>query len=898
MKKHLLFILSILLVFGTNAQWGGMGGGGAWKGQSNVGHFYGKVIDSATGKAIPYAAIQISGPKWDSVTQTAKTVVLQGQLTGDNGEFSFEKLPVIGPFTIQISTIGYKAFTKTVSFNLAKLMKGGQKAKAASNSDDPNATMSSMESMINAVDKDLGNIRLVSDATQLKAVTVDGAAPPMELKLDKRVFDVSKNITTTGGTAEDVLKNIPAVNVDIDGNVTLRNSSPTIYVDGLPTTLTIDQIPADQIDKVEVITNPSAKYDASAGLGGIINIVMKHNKSLGYNGSIRGGADEYGKLDGGLDLNVKQGKINVFADVFFKQIKHKMYGQSTKDTAGGPPPYLDISQMDTNTMNGYFGFARAGFDWFIDNRNTLTLTASYGTGNFNSLDLLHTTNDTLHLSSPFTYSTSYENSNSQRTFGHDGLSLLYKHLFPKEDENITASVNVEQGKSDGTGNFTIQNYYSDNLPSQLPVNEQQNSTGTNNSYVFKTDFTDALTKKIKLEAGGMATVSQVTSTNDIYIGDILYNGESNKFTYNQQIYAAYITYSQELTARISFQAAVRAEQSLYSGQLTDTITTSLSPQSLFYLFPSGVVTYHLTDKSDLQLSYTIHINRPGFNQLVVNNYSNPQNIQLANPNLKPAYMDAFEMNYMNTINRKNSILASVYYKVTYNLISNQLISSDYNPELQQLQYTSTYANAKYAFSEGLELTSQNSISDWLDLTSNINFFESGINATNLNVPDTAKQFLSYFAKLNLTFKLPKNISIQLNGNYLSKAQIPPGGSGGGRWGGYGGGYGGITPSAQGYVLPNYWVDAAIKWEFLKNRKASLTFNVRDVLATNDSRTTLLATSPIGEPLYYSTSSRRRDPRFFSINFSYRFGQTDFSIFKRKNNNIAPDQTQDMGGGDQ
>ncbi len=111
----------------------------------------------------------------------------------------------------------------------------------------------------------------------------------------------------------------------------------------------------------------------------------------------------------------------------------------------------------------------------------------------------------------------------------------------------------------------------------------------------------------------------------------------------------------------------------------------------------------------------------------------------------------------------------------------------------------------------------------------------------------------------------------------------------------GGGYGGITPSAQGYILPNYWVDAAIKWDFLKNKKASLTFNVRDVFATADSKTSLLATSPGGEPLYYATTSRVRDPRFFSVMFSYRFGQMDFSLFKRKNNNMAPEQ--DMGGGD-
>ena len=293
-RKLFPCFIALILVSASYAQMPMGGMGGSFKGggaKAKVGHFYGKVIDSITGKAVPFAAIQISGPQWDSISHSLKTVALQGMLTGDNGQFSFEKLPVMGQFTIQINALGYRNYSETVSFDLTKLMKNGKKIQSQANSDNPD--FNSMSSIINAIDKDLGNIKVAPDATQIKAVTVNGEAPPMELKLDKRVFDVSKSLTTAGGTAEDVLKTIPAVNVDIDGNVSLRNASPTIYVDGLPTTLTIDQIPADEIDKIEVITNPSAKFDASAGTGGIINIIMKHNQALGYNGSIRAGGDQY-----------------------------------------------------------------------------------------------------------------------------------------------------------------------------------------------------------------------------------------------------------------------------------------------------------------------------------------------------------------------------------------------------------------------------------------------------------------------------------------------------------------------------------------------------------------------------------------------------------------------------
>ncbi len=893
LKRFLPFLSILIFVNFSFAQMPGGGMGGMkGAGKAKVGHFYGKVVDSLTGKSVPFAPIQISGPQWDSVKKTMITVPLQGMLTGDNGEFSFDKLPVIGQFTIQINAMGYKPYSITASFDMSKLMKAGQKMQSQSNGDMPN--MSSIESLVNAIDKDLGNIKITPDATQIKAVTVNGEAPPMELKLDKRVFDVSKSITTTGGTAEDVLKTIPSVNVDIDGNVKLRNSSPTIYVDGLPTTLTIDQIPSSQIDKIEVITNPSAKFDASAGSGGIINILLKHDKTLGYNGSLRAGLDEYGKMNGGFDFNARDGKINVFLNLHYHQVKHKMYGLENKDTiAGQPSPKIIDMQRDTNTMDGYFAFARAGFDYFINNRNTLTVSGMFVRGDFNSLDLLHTNN--LYSDNPSIANFINETSNSNRIFTSPGISLLYKHLFPKEDENITASVTANQGSSSGTGTYDIQNYNYNYTP-LYSLSQMQESGGTNKYYVGKLDYTDPLSKKTKLEAGVQYSYNQVNSHNNMFLNGDLFQAESSTYLFDQNILAGYVTFSQDLSSRLSYQLALRVEQSLYNGtETTGNSTTTLNTQSLLKPFPGLFVTYHLTEKSDLQLSYTTHITRPSFNQLVVNNYSNPASIQIANINLKPAYQNSFELNYMHTFNKRNSLLLSAYYKVTYNLITTQLTSNHYDSVLKEVVDTNTYSNANYGYQQGAEATLQNSIGNWLDITTNFNLFESGVNATNLKIPDTSKKFLSYFAKLNLTFKLPKNFSIQLNGTYLSRSKISPdAGGGGGRWGG--GGYGGgITPSTSGYIDANYSMDIAIKKEFFKNNKGSITLNCRDIFATAKNGSEVTAISPEGVPLYYQTTSRTRDARFFSINLSYRFGQMDVSIFKHKNNNI--DTGPDMGGGE-
>jgi outer membrane receptor for ferrienterochelin and colicin len=899
LKKILPCFIVLAFIHSSYAQMPGIGsmGGGSRGAKSKVGHFYGKVIDSVTGKAVPFAAIQITGPQWDTATKTLKTAALEGQLTGDNGEFSFDKLPVMGTFTIQINALGYRNYSETVFFDLSKLMKNGKNIQSQSNSDNPD--LNSIASAINAIDKDLGNIKISSDATQIKAVTVNGEAPPMELKLDKRVFDVSKSLTTTGGTAEDVLKTIPAVNVDIDGNVSLRNASPTIYVDGLPTTLTIDQIPADEIDKIEVITNPSAKFDASAGSGGIINIIMKHNQALGYNGSIRAGIDQYGKYNAGFDFNLRQGKINWFLNLHYHQVKRIMYGSETRDTVAGESsslPYLTNTQKDTNTMNGYFGFVRTGFDYFIDNRNTITVSGTYGTGNFNVTDLLHTNTDTVRDAignEPI--SNTYENSSSNRVFNNTGLSLLYKHLFPKEDENITASITANEGSSTGNGTFDIYNY--DNVFNPVSSSiEQQISGGTNYYYVGKLDFSDPLSKKIKLESGLMATINDVTSNNTITIDGETNQGESTDYTFNEQVYAAYFTFSHDLTSKLSYQLALRVEQSLYSGNETNALSsTPLNTQSLLKPFPGGFIVYHLTDKSDLQLSYTTHITRPSFSQLVVNNYSNPLAIQIANPNLLPAYQNSFELNYMHTFNKRSSLLISAYYKQTEDVIASQSLTPVHSDTVGE-EYRNTYANANYSYSEGAEATAQFSPTSWLDVTANYNLYESGINATNLNIPDTTKPYLSYFAKLNLTFKLPKNFTIQLNGSYQSKTQVPIGGGGGGRWGGGGGG--GITPSATGYIIPTYSLDAAVKKEFLKNNKASITFNVRDIFATAVNGTYSTATVQEGDeqvPLYYQTTNRHNLAPYFSINFSFRFGQMDVSIFKHKNNNI--DMPPDTGGGD-
>ena len=183
--------------------------------------------------------------------------------------------------------------------------------------------MPDFSAMASAFEKDLGKITMKPDLQQLSNVTVTSSNSKLKMDIDKKVFNVDQNIVSAGGTALDVMRNVPSVHVDIDGNVKLRNAAPQIYVDGRPTTLSLDQIPADAIESVEVITNPSAKYDASGGNAGILNIVLKKNKKSGYNGNIMAGVDKRGAVNGGGNFNISQNKINLSAGAYGNQMKNR-----------------------------------------------------------------------------------------------------------------------------------------------------------------------------------------------------------------------------------------------------------------------------------------------------------------------------------------------------------------------------------------------------------------------------------------------------------------------------------------------------------------------------------------------------------------------------------------------
>jgi len=873
--RIIAFVVCILSGLSTYAQYPGAGRGGAAGGgaNSNIGHFYGKVVDSKTNKGIDAASIQLVLNKFDTISKTRKESIVSGMLTKSNGEFSLENLPLFGNYKLRITAIGYTPIDQKVAFEM-KMGQGGDMSQALA-----------------GVDKDLGNIKMEADAKVLENVTVTASKPLVTMGIDRKVFNVDKSLTSVGGTAVDVMKNVPSVLVDIDGNVTLRNASPQIFVDGRPSTLTLEQIPADAIQSVEIITNPSAKYDASGGTSGILNIVLKKNRKTGYNGNVRAGVDSRGKINLGGDINVRQGKVNAFLSANYNQRKSISDGHTERLTFFSDPN-TQLRQTDKNTTNGYFGFLRGGVDYFLDNRNTLSISGNAVRGEFKPFSNSDIYVDT--LSNIKTTSYSNRASNSENVFKNYSGTLSYKHNFAKAGKEITSDINYSEGRNTNMNWVTTNVYNVIGGPISRVFKQQINGGGTNKFFTAQADYSNPLGEKAKIEMGARIAMRNIDSKNDIaYIGP---NGEyiyqpllSSKYKNSDNVYAAYATYS-NMAKDFGYQFGLRAESYAYDGnlytkdqQLQDS-TVNYTNNFPISLFPSLFLSQKLKHDQELQLNYTRRINRPNFFQLFpFTDYSDSLNLNRGNPALKPEFTNSAELAYSKTFKNGHSLLISGYYKYTTDLITRSQVAEAHPGKPGDTILINTYINANSSNVGGIEFTARNPITKWWEITTNVNLFTSKIN---LDQPGLIEQdrIYSWFAKMGWTFKLPKNFTLQVMGDYTSKTILPPGGSsgggggGGGRPGGGGGGgfFGQPQSTAQGYIRPTYGVDAALRYEFLKNRTASVSLSVNDIFKTRRSDT-------YSESQFFVQNSYRvRDQQIFRLNFNYRFGKLDMSLFKRKN----------------
>lgn len=893
MKKILLLATSFILASHVFAQppagmQSGMGAGRPGMAAPSIGHVYGKLVDSA-GKAISDASVVILQTKVDNTTKKSKEVLVKGAATKGNGEFNFEELPIMG-LKVKITATGYKPFEQAISFQ-----RGGGGEKPAGGG------MPNMAAMAGGFDKDLGKITLQTEIRKLQDVTVIATGSGrLRMDIDKKVFSVDKNIVTSGGSALDVMKNVPSVNVDIDGNVALRNAPPQIFVDGRPTTLTLEQIPADAIESVEVITNPSAKYDASGGGAGILNIVLKKNKRTGYNGNIRAGIDRLGAMNGGFDFNARQGKINFFGSINVNQRKSNTVGSVNRINLTDTPR-TTINQSNTDKSTGRFIFGRAGFDYFITNRTTLSLAGFRVNGQFKPGEIIDITTDSL-FNTGIKSSYSERVSTGSRSFNGKGVALGLKQLFAKEGEELTADVNLFTGKNESNSFYTT-NRTSQGSSLTSTSLQQLLGAGTDYNIIIQSDFVNPISTRTKLETGVRASIRGRENSNSNYFFDNNINtyklipSTSNNYTNNDNVYAAYASITSSIK-NFGYKLGLRAESSSYKGELTNT-GEKFSNSYPVSLFPSIFLSQKLKHDQELQFSVTRRINRPNFFQLIpFADYTDELNITTGNPNLVPEFTSSLEMSYSKTFNKNHNFLASTYYKKTTNLITRYL-EKGVNPFTGRDAFINTYINANSSQSYGLELTSQDFFTKWWDVTTNVNIYNSTINATNVKDVSTNSQW-SVLGKINSNFKLPADFTAQLSATYQSKTNLPPGGGGGGFGGGPpgarggggpgggGGGFGQAQSSAQGYIEPFYGIDFAVKKSFLKSKALSATVSVSDIFRTR-------SFNQYSESEYFTQFyNRLRDPQMVRLTLNYRFGKIDALLFKRKNNQTGQGATEGIG----
>ncbi len=772
----------------------------------------GIVHDKNTGAPVEFANV--------IVCKNSDSSMVNGALTNAKGRFTIDNVPY-GNYYIKVNFIGY-----------------GVQTISNVNIDDNNAYLN------------IHTVFLESAATNLDAVTITGQKDQVEYNLDKKVINVDKNLLTSGGTALDIMQTIPSVDVDIEGNVSLRGSqNVTIFIDGRPSGLTsLDQMPASMIEKVEIVTNPSARYDPD-GMSGIINIVTKRKKEAGYYGMISANVGTGGKYTGSLNFGYNVKKFNIYTNLDGRIFGMKSYTNSYREVYQNDSTYY-YKQLSESKRQGKFGNIKLGADYFINSKNTLSVYGEYNIRRFNPDNFTEYYN--LDYDSLLTR---YYNRQNNMAGSHGGyeLGLDYKMTFNKKGRELTASFFYSNTPSDDETNITTTYYNTDMAPSSEPAWLQRNISDEKNIRLYgQVDYVHQMDKWGRIETGYKY---QYRSNYEDYqsffqdsAGILQYDSmPSNIFENTQQLHSAYLIYANNIK-KFKFQLGLRYENAItVSDQQT---MDSTYKSDYFNLFPTIHLKYEFSDRHAIQISYSRRVNRPrsgNLNPFI--NYSDPMNLSAGNPYLKPEFTNSFELGHLISF-KETSFNTTLFYRETNNMITRVLNILD-----SGMTFTS-YQNLDKGSSFGLEFIYTQGIFKWWKINANFSLFgtkyygESTIEGFNAIHP-------SWTTKINSSMTFWKSFDVQLGFNYNS-SQITAQSRG---WGP--GGMGGSD--AQGKRLANYNFDIGLKKDFFKN---ALTFTLRlsDVFNTRKSEVITYATD------YYSDVNRWSDSRVLFFGVSYKFSK--------------------------
>lgn len=772
--------------------------------QTILAGIYGQVIDKTLQEPLPYVTITV---------ENEEGKVLTGGITDDMGNFNIGQLPT-GKVFVKIQYIGFKTYSQELDIQ------------------------SSNQSV------DLGRIELEEDIAALDEVVIVAEQSTISQRIDRRVVTVGKDLTTAGATASEIMNNIPSVNVDQDGNIALRgNPNVKILIDGKPVNIDaaqlLKQIPSTSIKQIELITNPSAKYNPE-GMSGIINIILHKNTNDGLNGdlSVNLTSGEYARFNSSLNLNYRTGKFNFYTN--YGNYIGENFNNGTFISEDNPfTEGIDDSAYDRfdliNSSKSHL--LKVGADYYINDKNTLSI---YTTQNFYDYKL-RATNITDYFYGP----TILQNS----TINNDNISaaynLAYKYKFNEDGHEVSLEADYNNYEADEKVDY----WFSDGfLPSYLEyqTNNRENTT-------LNLDYVNPLNENIKIEVGLEA---RIQNTDNLFTttSELIKNSD---FFYNRNIYSGYVTFGHKIGSW-SYQAGVRAESYHVDAAFSNESTAEIPfTDELFTLYPSAFVSYSLNDKSSVVLSYSRRVDRPGLSQInPIREFSTPVLTSIGNQNLKPQFTNSMELNYTLQLG-KGSITAGGFYRIIEDEINRSITVDPLDPSKLILSYDNLEDNTAY----GLEFSAAYRPTSWWNLNGSFDLYSQtlkGLSGTeSVEVDNTG-----YTLRLNNSFKPMKDLTLQLFGFYRS------GGS-----------------SIQFDYDEFYFVNAGVRYNVMQG-KATISFNYNDIFNTQKSY--VETTRP-----YPMTGEFNWESQTWQVGLSYRFGGVNNRALARKQRDSR--EAQDSGG---
>ena len=790
----------------------------------------GKLIDSESNDGLSYASISVI---------TEDSILISGGITDDNGKFKIEINPRKMMEKIRQER---KASDKGIGMNLyAEITYVGYKIKQVT-----------IPFTRENNEVDLKDISLESDATALSEVTVRAEKSSLELKLDKRVFNVGKDLSNKGGTAEEILENIPSIDLDIEGNISLRGSqSVRILIDGKPASMmgfdgpnAFKQLQGSEIDKVEIITNPSSRYSAE-GSSGILNIILKKERLKGLNGSIN--INTGYPLQNGLstNFNYRKNKISVFGSINLSQRESKGGGWTNSDFFLSDTTYSSYIDRDRNS-NSQSVSGRIGFSYFPNKNNIFNFSFGLRSSDSDG-DSKNFYTDFSSIGEKIGESRRFENSN--RISDNYNYNISYTKNFKQRGHNLKLNYSWSDNDS--------KNFSSYNEP-LVDLNQRTNQQSGRYDENIRADYTFPFnSNKGKLEMGYRRDYDKMNSN---YVAEQLFNERwriippSNTYDYYQDVNAVYLQLGNK-SGNISYQFGIRYENTDFFANLINTNETTTLKYSNY--FPSAFLTYEFSDEESIQISYSKRLRRPRFWDLnPFYGLGDSRFNFVGNPFLDPELTDSYEIGFLTEFDKGNLYIGT-YYRHTEDVIERIFDVNDNGYSVfkpMNLGYTNAY---------GIELNGSIEYNKWLKTTGSFNFFQSETEGE--YEPIGGGRIQEFYAK-SYSWRTRLNNNIKMFDNKL-EGQITFD-------------YRGPSESPQGKNLSSYGIDLSLSKDIFKNKKGTISLTVRD-LTKSRLRRYERGGKP-GDNYFTSGEYSWRRTQDFRLSIQYRINQNKRRSSQRGN----------------